>query len=346
MRRAHKGEADLRWVCYKGNMKRALLALALIAGFAAPAAAATKITFVTDWKAQAEHGGFYQALAEGLYAQRGLDVTIIQGGPEVNVPQLLLSGAADFGMGSNSFISMNLARQNLPLKAVLAVFQKDPQVLMSHPRRDINSLADMKGKPILISTAATTSFWPWLKAKFGFSDRQIRKDTHNLAPFVVDPNAIQEGYLTSELFTVEQQAKFKPKVFLLADYGYPGYANMVLVPQRWIDKDRKTVQAFVNATRDGWLHYLTQKNDRANALIKKANPDMTDAIIAQSVAKMKQFDLVLAKDGRSFGLGSMTDKRWQTFYDTMAAQGIYPKGLDYKKAYDLSFARQTVQNFQ
>ena len=140
-------------------------------------------------------------------------------------------------------------KSSVPLRAVMAIFQKDPQVLISHPRRDLNSLADMRGKPILISDAAMTSFWPWLKAQVRhFSDSQIRKYTFNLAPFLVDPNAIQEGYLTSEPFTVEQQAHFKPKVFLLADYGYPGYANMVLVPQKWIDTNRKAVQAFVDAT--------------------------------------------------------------------------------------------------
>lgn len=326
-------------------MKRLTLVLALFAAALSPAVAATKITFVTDWKAQAEHGGFYQALADGLYAKRGLDVKIVQGGPEVNVPQLLAGGAADFGMGSNSFIAMNIVKQGLPLKAVMAVFQKDPQILMSHPRRDINSLADMKGKPVLVSTASMTAFWPWLKAKFGFADSQIRKYTFNLAPFIVDPNAIQEGYLTSEPFTVEQRAGWKPKVFLLADYGYPGYANMVLVPQKWIDGNPKAVQAFVNATRDGWLHYL--KNPAAgNALIKKANPDMTDAILAQSVAKMKQYNLVLAKDGTDYGLGSMSEGRWRIFYDTMASEGLYPKGLDYKKAFDLRFIRRTVQNFQ
>src|SRR3954471_16109750 len=188
-------------------MRRIFLALsallfAAVATLSTAANAATKIRFVTDWKAQAEHGGFYQALAEGLYAKRGLDVKILQGGPDVNVPQLLAGNAADFGMGSNSFISLNMLKQGIPVKAVMAIFQKDPQVLMSHPRRDINSLADMKGKPILVSAAATTAFWPWLKAKFGFSDRQIRKYTYNLAPFLVDPNAIQEGYLTSEPFTV------------------------------------------------------------------------------------------------------------------------------------------------
>jgi NitT/TauT family transport system substrate-binding protein len=328
-------------------MIRPLVLAALLLGIAAaPAAALTKITFVTDWKAQAEHGGFYEALAEGLYRKRGLDVKIVAGGPDVNVPQLIAGGAADFGIGSNGFISLNMLKTGVPVRAVMAVFQKDPQILMSHPRRDINSLADMRGKPVLVSAASMSAFWPWLKAKFGFADTQIRKYTYNLAPFIRDPNAIQEGYLTSEPFTVQQQAGWKPKVFLLSDFGYPGYANMVLVPQKWIDTDRKAVQAFVDATRDGWLDYLFKDPRPANALIKRDNPDMTDAIIAQSIAKMKQYHLVLNADGRAFGLGAMTDSRWKTFYDTMAAEGLYPRGMDYKKAYDLSFIRATVQNFE
>jgi len=324
--------------------RRTLLAAAPALATGAQAAP-TPIRFVTDWKAQAEHGGFYQALAQGLYAQRGLDVKIIQGGPDVNVPLLLAGGAADLGMGSNSFIVMNMVRQNIPIRAVMAVFQKDPQVLISHPRRDINSLADMKGKPVLISAASMTAFWPWLRVKFGFSDRQIRKYTYNLAPFILDPNAIQEGYLTSEPFTVEQQAHWKPKVFLLADYGYPGYANMVLAPQKWIDTNRRAVQLFVDATRDGWLHYLKDPA-KGNALIKRDNPDMTDAILAQALDKMKRYDMVLSGDGVAFGLGSMTEKQWKLFYDTMASEGLYPKGLDFRKAYDLTFVRATLQKFQ
>src|SRR3954463_15163573 len=244
--------------------------------FSSAADAATHITFVTDWKAQAEHGGFYQALAEGLYAKRGLDVTIRAGGPQVNVPQLLAGGAADFGIGSNGFISLNLVKQNIPIRAVMAIFQKDPQVLISHPRRDLNSLAEMRGRPILLSDAATTSFWPWLKSKFGFTDSQIRKYTFNLAPFLVDPNAIQEGYLTSEPFTIQQQGHFTPKVFLLADYGYPGYANMVLAPQKLIDANPKAVQAFYAGSRDGWYDYLYRDPTPANRMIKRDNPDMTD----------------------------------------------------------------------
>ncbi len=325
--------------------RRTLVASAAALALTRTAKAATPIRFVTDWKAQAEHGGFYQALAEGHYAKRGLDVKIIPGGPDVNVPQLLANGAADFGIGSNSFIVMNLVKANIPIRAVMAIFQKDPQILMSHPRRDINSIADMKGKPILISAASMTAFWPWLRARFGFTDSQIRKYTYNLAPFIVDPNAIQEGYLTSEPFTVEQKAHWKPKVFLLSDYGYPGYANMVLVPQKRIDADPKTVQRFVDATRDGWLHYL-ENPAKANALIKRDNPDMTDAILAQAIDKMKRYEMVISGDGRVFGLGSMTDKQWKLFYDTMRAEKLYPPGLDYRKAFELRFVRSTLQKFQ
>jgi NitT/TauT family transport system substrate-binding protein len=322
-----------------------VILLAVPAALLPVSAQPTHITFVTDWKAQAEQGGFYQALADGLYAKRGLDVKILQGGPDVNVPQLLANGAADFGIGSNAFISLNLVKQGVPVRAVMAIFQKDPQVLISHPRKDLNSLAEMRGKPIFISAASMTAFWPWLRSKYGFKDSQIRKYTYNLAPFIVDPNAIQEGYLTSEPYTIEQKAHFKPKVFLLADYGYPGYANMVLVPQKWIDTDRAAVQAFVSATRDGWLHYLADPT-KGNALIKRDNPDMTDAILKQALDKMKRYNLILGRDGGEFGLGSMTDARWKAFYDTMAAEGLYPKGLPYKKAYDLSFARRTLQNFR
>src|ERR1700733_2852488 len=267
-------------------------------------AAPTHIIFVTDWKAQAEHGGFYEALAEGLYAKRGLDVTIREGGPQINVPQLLAGGAADFGIGSNSFITLNLVKENVPLRAVMAIFQKDPQVLISHPRRDLSSLEEMRGHPILISDGATTSFWPWLKARWHFSDSQIRKYTFNLAPFLVDPNAIQEGYLTSEPFTVQNQGHFAPKIFLLADYGYPGYANMVLVPQKWIDTNPKAVQAFVSATIEGWRNYLHGNSAAAHAMIKRDNPEMTDGLIAQAIAKMNAYHLADAPGGP---IGGMTD---------------------------------------
>lgn len=300
----------------------------------------TRIVFVTDWKAQAEHGGFYQALAEGLYAKRGLDVVIRQGGPAVNVPQILAGGAADFGMGSNGFIPLNLVREGVRVKAVMAVFQKDPQVLITHPRDDVKSIADMKGKPILIGDASTVTFWPWLKAKFGFTDTQIRKYTFNLAPFLVDRNAIQEGYLSSEPYSVEKAAGFAPQVFLLADNGYPGYANMVLVPDTWIAERPASVQDFVDATIEGWMHYLYRDPSAGNALIKQDNPEMSDDLIAQAIEKMTSYGVALSGDAEASGLGAMTDARWQEFFDAMASENLYTDSLPYRDAYTLQFVNK------
>lgn len=323
-----------------------LAALAALAfGPAAHAAPPTPIRFVTDWKAQAEHGGFYEALAEGLYKKAGLDVSILQGGPAVNVPQMLAGGAADFGIGSNGFIAFNMVRQNAGIKAVMAIFQKDPQILITHPRPDVKRLADMKGMPIMISDAATVAWWPWLRAKYGFSDTQIRKYSFNLAPFLVDPKAIQEGYLSSEPYTIETQAHFTPQVFLLADNGYPGYGNLVLVPGSWIATNPKAVQAFVTATQRGWLDYLNGNPAPGNALIKRDNPEMSDALIKQAIAKMKAYGIALSGDAATFGLGTMTDARWKTFFDTMAGVGLYPKTLPWRDAYDARFMHGIPQNF-
>lgn len=300
----------------------------------------TRIVFVTDWKAQAEHGGFYQALAEGLYAERGLEVVIRQGGPAVNIPQILAGSAADFGMGSNGFIPLNLVREGVRVKAVMAVFQKDPQVLITHPRDDVKSIADMKGKPILIGDASTVTFWPWLKAKFGFEDTQIRKYTFNLAPFLVDKNAIQEGYLSSEPYSIEKEGGFTPQVYLLADNGYPGYANMVLVPESWIADRPEIVQAFVDATIEGWMRYLYGDPSPGNALIKRDNPEMTDDLIAQAIDKMTSYGVALSGDAETSGLGAMTDARWQEFFDTMASEGLYADNLPYRDAYTLQFVNK------
>jgi len=304
---------------------------------AEPAAnAPVAIRFATDWRAQAEQGGFYQALASGEYARRGLDVKIVQGGPGVNVPQLLASNAVELGMGSNSFIVMNLAQEGVPVKAVAAFMQKDPQVLIAHPGTGVEKIADLKGHPILLADASVTAFWVWLKAKYGFTDDQVRKYTFNAAPFLADKRAAQQGYLTSEPYTIEKQAGLKPKVFLLADEGYPGYATMVLATDGMIAKNPAAVQAFVEASAKGWRDYLSGDPSAADALIRKDNPEMTPDVLAQAREKLKSYRIVDGDAGAP--TGSMTDARWQAFYDMAASQGVYPKTLDPKRAYTLEFA--------
>jgi NitT/TauT family transport system substrate-binding protein len=241
------------------------------------------------------------------------------------------------GMGSNGFIALNLAQEKAPVRAVAAFMQKDPQVLIAHPDQGIASIADMKGRPILLSDASVTAFWVWLKAKYGFTDAQVRKYTFNSGPFLNDKRLIQQGYVTSEPYTLEKEGHIKPQVFLLADEGYPSYAAMALAPQSLIDADPKAVQAFVDASAAGWKSYLYGDPKPGDALIRKDNPEMTQDLLDQARAKMRSYGLVDSGDGKSSGIGAMTDARWEAFFKVAASQGVYPKTLDFKQAYTLQF---------
>jgi NitT/TauT family transport system substrate-binding protein len=293
----------------------------------------TQIRFATDWRAEAEHGGFYEALATGEYAKRGLDVTIIQGGPNSNVPQLVASGAVELGDGSNSFIVMNLANAHAPVRAVAAFMQKDPQVLLAHPGVGINSIADMKGHPIFLSDASKSAFWPWMRAKYGFADDQVRTYNFDSRQFILDPQSVQEGYITSEPYTIAKEGKFAPQVFLLADQGYPSYAAMVLAPDRLIKSNPAAIRAFVEASAVGWKNYLHGDPRRADALILKDNPEMTEDVLAQARDKMRQAGLVDGGDAPALGVGAMTDAHWQGFFKIASPNGT----TNVRDAYTLQF---------
>lgn len=296
-----------------------------------------RIRFATDWRAQAEHGGFYQALASGAYARRNLNVEIIQGGPGVNVPQLLAAGAVELGMGSNSFIPLNLVAEGAPVKAVAAFFQKDPQVLIAHPDDALTGIADLTGRPFLLADASITAFWVWLKAKYGFTDDQVRKYNFNPAPFIADDRAVQQGYLTSEPYTIEKTAGFEPRVFLLADEGYPSYATMVLSPDGFARDNAEALRSFIAASAEGWRDYMRGDPKPADALIRTANPDMTQDILDQARAKLSEYGIVDAGDAALYGLGAMTESRWKAFFDVTSQAGVYPPNLNWRDAFTDNF---------
>ena len=311
-----------------------LLASALLAQ---AAAADDKVVICTDWRAEAEHGGLYQALATGLYKSRHLDVEIRQGGPSLNQAQLLAAGRADFSVQSNSFEPLNFVREGVPIVVVAAGFQKDPQVLIAHKGAGNDTLAAMRGKPILISAASRNNFWQFLKLRFGFVDSQIRPYNYSLAPFLANKEAIQQGYLTSEPYAIELATGEKPVTVLLADQGYQGYAAMLATTRATIETRPDLVQRFVDATMAGWQSYLGADPGPGNALIEKENPEMTDAILGRAIAGMKEYGLVNSGDAALTGIGTMTDKRWAEFFDFTVAAGIYPRDLDVKQAYTLRF---------
>ncbi|MFL5076162.1 MAG: ABC transporter substrate-binding protein [Microvirga sp.] len=323
--------------------RRAVAAGAFLAlgAFAFPAAAQDqRIVFSTNWKAQAEHGGYYQAVAKGFYKKRGLDVQIRQGGPAIDNQQLMAAGAIDMAIGSNDFYAFNLVQADAPAVAVAAIFQKDPQILLLHATSPIASLADMKGKPVMIAKSASNTYWLWLKAKYGFTDEQIRPYTFNSAPFLVDKNAIQQGYISSEPYKIKKEAGVDTKFFLLADHGYGTYGNLVIVQRKLVDEKPAVVQGFVEASIEGWYDYLYGDPSPGNALIKKDNPDMDDGLIAEGISKMRQYGIVDSGDTKELGVGAMTDARWKAFFDELVKVGGYPATLDYKRAYTTQFVNK------
>jgi len=251
----------------------------------------------------------------------------------VNVPQLLASGAVELGMGSNSFIPMNLVAAGAPVKAVAAFFQKDPQVLIAHPDPALETIADLKGRPFLLADASINAFWVWLKAKYGFTDDQVRKYTFNLAPFLADERAVQQGYLTSEPYTIEQEAGFEPKIFLLADEGYPSYAAMVLAPNAFARDNATALRSFIAASAEGWRDYLRGDAAPGDALIRKDNPEMTQAILDQARQKLRDNAIVDGGDAALYGLGAMTADRWQAFFEVVSQAGVFDPGLNWREAF-------------
>jgi NitT/TauT family transport system substrate-binding protein len=321
-----------------------LFGVGLVAGFGARGGVAADlqtVRFGTDWKAEAEHGGYYEAIATGIYKRYGLDVKLQQGGPQVNHAQLLAAGRLDFNIATNSFVSLNFVQQNIPMVAVAAMFQKDPSVLIAHPGQGDDSFAALRGKPIMIGSDTRIGSWIFLKWKFGYTDAQIRPYTFSVAPFLANPQAIQQGYLSSEPFTIEQ-AGVKPVVLLIADAGYSSYSSLVETSDTLVRDNPDLVRRFVDASIEGWYGYLYGDPAPANALIKRDNPEMTDALLAYGITKLKEYGIVDSGDAKKYGIGAMTEARWRDFFDTMSGAGVYPKDMDYQKAFTLRFVNHKV----
>jgi NitT/TauT family transport system substrate-binding protein len=319
-----------------------LTGILLAASFILPASAQQldKVSFGTNWVAEAEHGGFYQALADGTYRKYGLDVTIVPGGPNVNNRILLPAGKLDFFMSANTLQAFDAAEQHIPTLVVAALFQKDPQVLIAHP--DVAAFDDLKARTLFISKEGMTSYFQWLKADFGFKDSQVKPYTFNPQPFLADKNSAMQGYVTSEPYAIEKQAGFKPKIFLLADKGFDAYSTLIETRRDLAEKKPDLVQRFVDASIIGWYNYLYGDNKPGNALIRKQNPEMNEELLAYSIAKMKEYGIVDSGDTGKFGIGAMTDARMQSFFDKMVRVRVVKPSVDFRRSYSVQFVNKGV----
>ena len=326
-------------------LPRALTAVLLaIFMMVAPLGAQTldKVSFGTNWVAEAEHGGFFQALADGTYRNYGLDVTIVPGGPNDNNRMLLIAGKLDFFMSANTLQSLDAVANKIPLVTVAAIFQKDPQVFLTHPETKIAGIEDLKPLTLLISKEGVATYFQWLKSEYGFSESKVRPYTFNPQPFIANRQSAMQGYVTSEPFAVEKAAGFKPGIILLADHGFNTYSTLIETRRELVDKKPDLVQRFVDASVIGWYNYLYGDNSPANAMIKKLNPEMTNELLTYSLAKMKEYGIVDSGDTLRDGIGAMSDARMASFFDKMVRAGVARPDIDYHEAYTLRFANRGV----
>jgi NitT/TauT family transport system substrate-binding protein len=318
-----------------------ILVLAITAG-SATAQNLEKITFGTNWLAEAEHGGHYQAVADGTYRKYGLDVTISPGGPNTNQRLLLSAGRIDFSMNATTLQTFDAVQQNIPVVMVAAMFQKDPQALLAHPDQGIEKFEDLKNLTLFLSTGVVASYFQWLKADLGFTDTQVKPYLSNPQPFLADKRSAMQGYVTAEPYEIEKQGGFKPKIFLFADAGFASYSTLIEARRETVEKKPDLVQRFVDASIIGWYNYLYGDNRAANALIKRHNPEMTDALIAYSIGKMKEFGIVDSGDSPTLGIGAMTDAKMKSFHDKAVRVGVVKPSLDLASTYTLQFVNKKV----
>jgi NitT/TauT family transport system substrate-binding protein len=328
--------------------RRASLSLAtvpLLLPLARPARAQTldRLVFQTDWRAQAEHGGYYQAIAAGLYRKAGIECEIRQGGPSLNIGQLLLTGRVDMTM-SNSFEAFTYVREGAPFFTIASIFQKDPQVLIGHPDTGFDGFEDLKGRTLLIGSGGRVTYWPYLRRKFGLRDEQLRPYTFNMAPFLADRNVVQQGFISSEPYSISKAIGRMPPYLLIADAGFSAYQTTIAISRRLAGEKRDLIQRFVDATLEGWSQYLKggPAIEAANALIKKANPEQTDDRIEYAIEVMNERGIVMSGDALQGGIGAMTDARWQGFYQSMVDVDVLPRGLDVSRAYTLDFVNKGI----
>ncbi|MEO0387280.1 MAG: ABC transporter substrate-binding protein [Pseudomonadota bacterium] len=318
-------------------LAKAVFAAALTVGGAAAADGhLTKAVFGTNWVAQAEHGGFYQSVADGTYAECGLDVEIRPGGPQVNNRALMLAGRIDFHMGGDLLQAFSAVKEGVPVVSVAAIFQKHPQVIVAHPG-EADSWEELKNLTLLIGDNGFQSYYQWMIAAHGFTAEQRIPYTFNPGPFLADKRKGMQGYLSSEPFLVAKEGGFEPNVFLIADAGYSTYATTIETMAGTIEEKPEMVKCFVEGSILGWYNYLYGDPSAANALIQEANPEMSDDKIAFAIEKMLSEGIVDSGDALDGGIGVITDAKVMDFYKKMVDAGVIEDTIDPTTAYSTAF---------
>lgn len=322
-------------------LKSSIAALAALASLAAPAAANEPVTFQLSWKAQPEFAGFYEALEKGYYAACGIDMTLREGAPGIDPTQLLTTGAVDVALLPQNDGVLRMNSVGFPAKAVMASMQKFLTVMLYHDESGIKTPEDIKDKPVLISQSNRTTFWPFLKSKYGYTDDQLRTYTGQIATWMSDKTSIQQGVVTQEPFRIKAETGKLPSYFLLSDMGYNPYTVIVVVSQKMIDDKPEVVQCLVDGSRKGWVDFLKDPSV-AFAAINKLNPQITKELMDYSHEMMTANNLVENDDTAKHGIGWISAERWKSHYEMLVANGLFAADFDYASAFTTQFLEKPM----
>ncbi len=318
------------------RVKAIVLAGSVLISAFGTAQSAERMSFLMSWRAQAENGGYYQALVKGYYAQCGIDMTIRQGGAGIDTTQLLTGGAVDAALVSQNDGVMRMNAAGFPARAVMAGFQRLASTLDVHPDSGIKTMEDMKGHPIMLSAGNRNTIWPFLKQKYGFADEQLRTFSGQFAPFLIDKTAVTQDLITNGPFVMKRDAGIDVRAFLLADYGYQPYSSIVTVSEKLIDTKPQLVRCLVDASRKGWVDYLKDPKP-AFAEIQKVADENSPELLSYAFETMKKYHLVETADTDKLGFGAMTDERWKRHFELLVSNKLFPADFDYKSSYTLKF---------
>lgn len=307
-------------------MTRTLAMAAVAALLATAAQAQDQVRFGTNWLAQSGHGGFYQAVADGTYAEYGLDVEIVMGGPQVNNRPLLAAGRLDFLMAGNLLLSFDNTRNEIPTMVVGAFFQRDPQVLIAHAGQYDGWEGLTTAPTVLVSRDGQFSFWQWLTATQGFSDDQLRPYGFNLQQFLSDETIVQQGYATSEPLRLAAQG-VEADVYVMADYGWSTYSTTIEARTEMVENNPDLVQRFMDASIIGWYNYLYGDRTAAFELIMEANPDATVEQLEREVQHLMDLEIIDSGRALDVGIGAMSMERVADFLALAEEAGILDPGV-------------------
>ena len=311
-------------------------ALALSAG---PAVAQEKkltpVRFTLNWIPTPDHSGYYAAKIGGIYEKYGLDVEIRPGGPQVNVHQLLAAKQTDMIMGT-TMRAFNARHEGIPIVTVASWYQKDATTFMLHPDNKASNLADLKANQVMIPNISKVNYWPWMKAKFGFSDDQLKPYDFAYRSWALNPNAISQGYITSDKPNMAGVGVPNGRSMLLADHGWNQYINTVDVLEEMIEKKPEVIRAFLRATAEGWRQYLKDPT-ATNAELTRLNPDLSRETAAYGYEVITTYRLLGVASADEGKIGTISDARLKAFAEEMVKAGAIPASDAYEKSYTLKF---------